>query len=272
MKKIGTIVLVVVAIFVLVAVGKNIIAKTALSAGVKAMTGLKLSMKSMNVGVVKTLLGIDELKLYNPAGFTEPVMVDMPEIYVDYDLGAFLKKRVHLEEVRVDLKEFVVVKNEKGELNLDSLKVVKEQKEEKAPPEEKKERAKMPEFQIDVLELKIGKVIYKDYSKGTPPQVREYDININERYENITNPYSFATLIVVRALTGTTIAKLANFDLSPLKDAVSGTLQNAKKVATETVDKAIETGKEIGEKATDTAKEAVDKVQDTIKDILPTGK
>ncbi|MFH1790840.1 MAG: hypothetical protein ABH885_02515, partial [Candidatus Omnitrophota bacterium] len=54
---------------------------------------------------------------------------------------------------------------------------------------------------IDRLRLKIGKVSYKDYSarQGTP-RVMEYNINLDEEYTNITNPYTLVSLIVVKAL------------------------------------------------------------------------
>ena len=96
----------------------------------------------MDIGIFKTLIGINELQLYNPSGFVDELMFDVPEIYVDYDLGAFMKGRTHLEEVRLHLKEFIVVKNEAGELNLDSLKVVKE---EEVIDKDKKEKSKTRE-------------------------------------------------------------------------------------------------------------------------------
>ena len=66
-------------------------------------------------------------------------MVDLSEIYVDYNLGAIMGGKVHFEEVRLHLKEFVDVKNEAGELNLNSLRAVKEA-DEKGKVDEKKRR------------------------------------------------------------------------------------------------------------------------------------
>ncbi|MCK4947810.1 MAG: hypothetical protein KAS46_05515 [Candidatus Aureabacteria bacterium] len=277
---------VVVGLLLLVAVllfAKNIIAKVSVEKGVEMVTGLRLDMQSLDVGIIETLIGIEGLQLYNPEGYKDKVMVDIPEIYVDYDLGAFFKGEVHLEEVRLNLKEFVVVKNEKGELNLNALKVVKEEGKEEVVEEKtsvKEEKTKMPPLQIDVLELKIGKVIYKDYSKGTPPKVREFNININERYENITDPKTFASLILVKTLAGTTIARLANFDLGPLKTQVGETLKEATEITQETVGEAVEAVKEMDVekvkettgKAVDAGKEATEKVTETFKKILPFGK
>jgi hypothetical protein len=205
-------------------------------------------------------------------------------------LGSFIAGKAHLEEVRLNLKEFMVVKNEAGELNLDSLKAVGATEEEEVIDEGKKEKTEMPDLQIDLLVLKIDRVIYKDYSKGTPPKVKEYNVNINERYENITNPKTFVSLIILKALKNTAIARLANFDLGKLQEGISGTVKKTAEIALEAPVKAIEIGKDAGVKAKETAeetvekaaeagkdagekiKEAADKATDTIKKFLPFGK
>ena len=274
MRKSFIIISIIFALLVAVFFGKNLIVKTSVKAGVKAMTGLKLNIKSMNVGILNSLIGIDGLQLFNPPGFVDELMVDLPEAYVDYDLGAFIKRKVHLEEVRLNLKEFSVIKNEKGELNLDSLRVVEEKKEEKVEGEEEKEeeKTKMPELQIDVLELKINKVVYKDYSKGTPPKSKEFNVNIDERYENITDSRAFISLIIVKALKNTTIARLTNFNLGALQENVAGKLKETTQKVMETADKVIETGKDdVEKKVKEAAKETIEKATDTIKKILPFG-
>jgi hypothetical protein len=81
-------------------------------------------------------------------------------------------------------------------------------------------------FAKNCIELKIGKVVYKDYSRGTEPFVQEFNVNLNERYSNITDPYKLVSLIVVKALWNTTIASLANFNLDGLKGTISDTLSS----------------------------------------------
>ena len=252
------------AILIALFIAKNMIIKTSVTTGVRAMTGLKLNIRSMNVGVFKSLIGINELQLHNPQGFEDKLMVDLPEIYVDYNLGAIMGGKAHLEEVRLNLKEFIVVKNEAGELNLDSLRVVKEAEEAEEVEESKKsdtgkEKTKMPDIQIDLLELKIDKVIYKDYSKGTPPKEKVFNVKIDEQYENITNPQSFIRLIIFKALKNTTIASLTNFDLGKLQSGISGTVKKTTEMAQEATDKALEAGKNANEKARKTARKTVEK-------------
>ncbi|MBD3379636.1 MAG: hypothetical protein GF408_04140 [Candidatus Omnitrophica bacterium] len=256
----------VLAVFVLLVFTKNTIVKISVEKGVQAVTGLKLGIKSLDVGLVKTLVDVKGLRLYNPPAFRDKLMMDVPEIYVDYDLPAIMKGTIHLSEMRLDLKEFVVVKNEEGVLNLDSLKVVQEEVEDqKAPAREK--AGEMPEIQIDSLRLKIGKVVYKDYSKGGEPSVKEFNISLDETYKNIDDPNKLVSLIVVRALMNTTISNLANFNIGPLKDLSSETLATAQKM----MGKMGETGGQIlqqaapaAETATQTAGDAVSSTADAI--------
>jgi hypothetical protein len=238
--------------------GKDMIAKIAVERGVEMVTGLQLRMSGLNVGILKTLVNIDGLKLYNPKGFEDRVMLDMPNIYVDYDLPAALKGDVHLYDMKLNLKEFVVVKNKDGKLNLDSLKVVEAQKEGKRPQE--KDKGKAPDMRIDKLELKIGKVIYKDYSAGAKPSIREFNVNINEKYTNIRDPYSLVSLIVVKALMNTAIASLTNFDLGGLSNTISDTLSHATKLATDTAAKATKVVGETSKTVTETAGKLTEKL------------
>ncbi|MBN1526648.1 MAG: hypothetical protein JW919_03585 [Candidatus Omnitrophica bacterium] len=255
MKKIGIALIVIAALVIGLAVTKDMVAKSIVEGGVKALTGLKLQMGRLAIGIINQSVGIKELRIFNPAGFAEKLMLDMPEIYVKYDLVAFLGGKIHLPHMRIHMKEFIVEKNREGKLNLDSLKVVKEEKGRKAATaKEKKPAGKMPKFKIDVLELKIGKVIYKDYSAGGAPSVREFNVSIDERFENIDDPSALASVIIVKALTNTSVAKLADFDMGPLSDTAGATLKTATKVATQTVGTATKTVT----KAAETAKQTTD--------------
>ena len=270
MKKLLTLLIGILAILLVLSFVKDVIVKTSVEKGVEFVTGLPLRMRSLNVGIIRTLVEIRNLRLFNPKGYSDKVMLDMPEIYVDYDLPAVFKGKIHLEEMRINMREFTVVKNEKGELNLDSLKVVQAQKDSRAPRE--KEKGKIPEIQIDALELKIGKVIYKDYSKGGAPSIKEFNVNLNERYENITNPYSLVSLIVVKTLMNTTIAGLADFDLKGLQGTISDTLASAQKMATEAVAQAQEVMTQTQQKAQKAIEETQEAIQKKAEELKETFK
>jgi hypothetical protein len=237
MNKKTKIIISVLIILVAVSFAKDLVIKVGVEKGVRIATGLPLKISSFRLGLARTLVGIKSMKLYNPKGFEDKIMLDMPEIYVDYHLTPVFRGKIHLQDMRINLKEFVVVKNKDGKVNLDSLKVVKEQKSgsaaERPAARPKKAGGKAPEMQIDSLELKIGKVIYKDYSKGAKPSVQEFNIGIDEKYNDIDSPQALITLIMVRAFTGTTIGRLANIDMKALQGSISDTLAGATEVVSE---------------------------------------
>ncbi|MDD5614254.1 MAG: AsmA family protein [Candidatus Omnitrophica bacterium] len=236
LKVIFSIILLVVILISIVFIFRNKIIKFTVSAGVHKITGLRLDIAKLNVGISETMVSIQGMKLYNPAGYEDRLMVDMPEIYVDYNLAAILKNNIHLPKVVIDLKEVVVVKNKEGILNIESLNVVKESKEKKDSQTQPDQDTKKTDFKIDYLQLKIGRVLFKDYSKGTPPSVTEYKLNIDNSYNDITDPKALARLILVRALVNTNISKIANFDIKNLESmttGIAGTLGEGTKGITE---------------------------------------
>lgn len=186
---------------------KNTLAEMLVQDGVERITGLPMKIQSIDVQLDKNVTAMQGMKIYNPLGFPDKVMVDMPEFYVQYDWRALLKKKVHLPDLRIHLQELTVVKNAEGRLNLDSLKALQE-----------KQKKEMPmELQIDRFQLKIDKVIYKDYSLGAQPVVQEFNVDLNETFKDITDPDALGNLIISKALVSTTISTLANIDLDKMK-------------------------------------------------------
>jgi len=255
MKKPFKVIAILFSVILALLLAKNIIAKVAVERGVEFVTGLKLRVSGFSVGVFKSRINIADLKLYNPKGFEDKVMVDLPNVYVDYDLPSIFKGKLHLRDIRLHLKEFSIIKNKEGVVNLESLKVVQAQKEESKAKAKPKSKAKAPDIQIDNLELKIGKVIYKDYSKPEEPSVKEYNINIDEKYYNITNTNAVLSIVLVKILSKTAIAGLVNLDLKGLGSIASDTAEKATKAVGEA-------GKSITE--------AAGKLKDSLK--LPFGK
>jgi hypothetical protein len=73
-------------------------------------------------------------------------------------------------------------------------------------------------LQIDHLVLKVGKVVYKDYSKGGEPVVKEFKVNINEELTNVRNPQVLLALVATKAMAKTTLSTLVDFNVDLLKD------------------------------------------------------
>ena len=222
---------------------KDVVAKTALLAGVKAMTGLPVRVQRVHVGVLKRVVQVEGFVIENPEGFPEPAMLDIPELFVEYRIMPFFSRKIHLSALRLNLKEFTVIRNQEGRLNVEALKAASRPaaalptsspgapgtvRPLRAPtPAPRESKTAPPQFQIDELELRIGRVVYKDYARGGTPLVQEFSLSMNERYRNVSSPAALASLVLVSALTRTTIAQVTRFDLSGLKRQVGGVLDRA---------------------------------------------
>lgn len=256
MKKLIVVLLIILFIIASLAVTKNTIVRVVISRTLWHLTGLNLSIQNIKLDIPKTLIDISGLKIYNPKGYPDKVMADLPFIYVDYNLGPLINGEIYLPELRLYLKELNIIKNSEGVLNISSIKTVKEQK--RKIPE--KEKARTPPIHIDLLQLKIGKVVYKDYSRGTPPQVKEFNINLDEKYENITDTHALVSLIIVKALKRTAIERLANFDLSIVTDRLPPGLKETAKLVTKSAAGVKKVAEESVGKATQTVKKALTEV------------
>jgi hypothetical protein len=108
-----------------------------------------------------------------------------------------------------------MVKNKEGKLNVDSLKIIEEQK-----AGAKGERAKKPKkemaIQIDLANLAIGRIVSKDYSLEGPPAIKVYDVNLNKSYKNITSVQQLAALIISEPLKAAGIQGLKVYAVSML--------------------------------------------------------
>jgi hypothetical protein len=224
-KRIALFIVVVCLAFFILSSAKNEIAKSLLINAVGRITGLGVQVQDMQMGLFKTWVNIDGLYLFNPSGFSDRLMADMPRVYIDYDLGSFFRKQVHLSELDLVLREFIVVKGPDGRLNVNSIRDLSKpahgaEPVPTSPP-------KKPDIRIDILRLKIGRVLYKDYTQ-MPPAISEFAVNIDERYENITDPDKLVKLIVTRALVNTAISNLAEMDFSRLESDISGIIKRGK--------------------------------------------
>jgi len=198
---------------------RNVVAKVVLGAGIRAVTGLNVSIREIRLE--PNALAVRDLTVHNPAGFPDRTMVFFPELYVAYDPAGFFKGKVHLKEVRVKLEEFLVERDQKGQLNLDSIQAVKQAKRTGKSQQEEKRSF----LQVDVLQLRVGKVIYKDYGRGSSAIVQVFYVNLNEQYVNIQRPEVLIGLIVARALANTAIASLTNFDVKLLQGMLDDSLR-----------------------------------------------
>jgi len=215
MKLLKNIILGFILIIVVLVAAKNYWIKSVVAAGASQVTGAPVHIDSLVIGILKPAVRIKGFTLYNPPGFPEGPMVSINELSVDYDLPAILKGNLHLPLLIVHLNEAVIIKNKDGKLNVDALKFAQKQveqptKEQPAKKEAPKGESKPLVMQIDLMKLDLGKVVFKDYTKGEQPVVTAFDAGVHGKtYKNIKSAQQFATIIMMESLGPTAIKSAA---------------------------------------------------------------
>jgi len=197
MKKPLKLSLIVVVSILAAAILKDFVIKSVITVAATQVTGAPVHIDGFSLGVFNQTVRISGFKMYNPKGFPRGTLVYLSRINVTYDLGALFRKRLHLSNAEIELKEMGLIKNAEGKLNVNELKVMKQV--EKKEARGRKPSKQMP-MQIDTLKLGIGKIISKDYSSGKEPVVYVYDVNIHKTYRNITSAQALAALILVEPM------------------------------------------------------------------------
>lgn len=197
---------------------KDILAKALITAAVESMTGLKVRIEKITLGIFSNTIRIRGFALYNPPSYNKKLMVDIQELYLRYNPAEAAKGKVYLNELKVHLKEFTAARNRVGDFNVSSLQGLQPKGEGEAPA-----------FKIDSLDLRIDKVGYIDET-AEPARAYEFNANVDEHFEGIESPQALAELILVRVLQS---GALAQFGLSELSEDMSEKAKEAQKTAEE---------------------------------------
>jgi len=198
----------IIAVILVLGLAKNILIKAVVQSGATFVTGAPVKIRSLAVGVFRPRIVIKDFKMYNPKGFPQGVMVDIPLIRVVYDLPGLLSGELHLSEVTLDLKEVVLYKNKEGRLNVDALKVAETKPQPKKEEPSARESKTAPPMPIRMAEvnLNLGQVVVKDYSVEGPVEILAYPLGVKDKtYKNINSPQELMTLILVQAMGPTAL-------------------------------------------------------------------
>ncbi|MBF0483084.1 MAG: hypothetical protein HQL25_00095 [Candidatus Omnitrophica bacterium] len=176
---------------------KDFLIKSAVEVGSKVVVGVPVKIQSLSLGIFSQKIRIKGFQVFNPQGFPAGIMVDMPDIAVDYDLPALIKGKIHLRLLVLNMKEMIVVKDKAGELNVNALKVSAKKKEEKKEVKQTKETKPLA-MQIDLMKLTVRKVIYKDYTSGKPePAINVVDVGIQDKeFKDIKSAQELAAVVL----------------------------------------------------------------------------
>jgi len=213
MKKMLTaIVILLIALFI-VGLVKDQIIKAIITSTIEKTVGTKTSIGGFSLSLLTHTVEIKNFKMYNPAGFPEGLLIDLAYAKVNLDVQALFQKELHFKELTVELRELDLVKNKQGEMNVDALKVSKKREAQKPVSSAKKEEMPM---RIDILNLKIGKIVSKDYTASDDPAINVHDVNIQKTYKNITSINQLILLILTEPMKSAGIKGAKIYSLAAL--------------------------------------------------------
>ncbi|MEW6100818.1 MAG: hypothetical protein AB1481_00790 [Candidatus Omnitrophota bacterium] len=179
------------------------------------VVGAPVRIEGFSLGIFSQKVVVTGFKLYNPKGFPEGLIVDLPKASVKLNLLSLLEGRLHLRELTVELRELGLTKNIEKKLNVDSLAITEEAASKPKEGEKKKSSRQMP-MHIDVFNLSMGRVVYKDYSQGAEPSVQVYDINIKKTYKNIKSAQQLVLVVLTEPMRAAGIKGATIYGLSAL--------------------------------------------------------
>ena len=228
---------------------RNVIARIAVEKGAKRMTGFPLEIGSVDLGLFSSKVDVRDLKLMNPSEFQDKLFVDMPQLYVDYQFGSMLSGAPHINDMLINIKQLVVVKNNKGESNAMKLKGVVSSG----------GSSSSKKYRVDKLRIHVGTVTLHDYSRAGLGE-RQYPLNIDATYSNITDSTDISRLVLLTVMSQVRLPDIG-VSVNDLKKNLGDVTGTASK-ALENVSK---TAEDAGKGLFDSLKKAVPGQQDKTK-------
>ena len=183
---------------------------------ISAVTGCRVHIQNLKALPGTKVINIKNIRIFNSKDFPDWLMFDIPEARVELSDVPSIKGEMSLKELKVVVGEMTVVRNDKGAINIDTLKL------------ENKDLKKIPGINIDKLEVIIKKVKYKDYTKSGLPGEGDFAVNVGQEFTGIKDLSSVFYIIIVKALVDTDIPSIIGYDLSKAQGAVSGLLAEAR--------------------------------------------
>jgi len=253
--------IVAVAVVVASLLGRSLLIKQGLQSGVKKSLGMELTIREINVGLFRTDIRVEGLKIYNPEGFEGELLADLPLIFVDYELGPMLKDKVHLHEVELNINEIVVVRNKNGEVNLNRLKPISAgtgKAPTKRPPEEEWE------MKIDRLILTINSVKFVDYFLREEPLTIEIPIGVDhEVFEDLNSVDEIVQVVALRTIMA---AGLTNIGIG-VEDLAAG-LEDVRGEGMRRLEEITEKASEAVEEVDQEVKARLDEAEEKVEEFL----
>ena len=181
---------------------------------VEGMIGAPVKVGKLSLDLPNNTINMANFKIFNPKGFPKGILMDITSLKLVFNkITPLRQKDMVITFMDIKLKEVVIVKNKDGKLNADALKFV--------PPkgEEKETKAIPTHMPVELMELSMDRVVYKDYAVKDAPSVLVFDVNMKDKkYKKMPGIEVVLAVILKEALTKAAVQNAAIYGIT----AVSG--------------------------------------------------
>ncbi len=199
---------------------------------IRARTGFAARVEKLSINPFTANLALTGLVLQNPGDWPRQDFAEVREFRADVNLFSLLSDRYVADEVRIDLAQVTLVRNQQGTLNAVAF---QDGFSGAAGPSGPAKTSRVKKgFLIKHLVLKFDKLVYADYS-GRKPVVKEYDLMVSRDLENVDSVTK-----IISPLTGSALGLVSN--------AVGGMFRNRPDLLQDTTGLIQDAGKKTGEK------------------------
>ena len=161
-----------------IALCRQIIALKTVETVFRQTTGFPIQVESLKISPWHSRFAGGGIQLFNPPEFADRLFADVPRVYVDYEFGSLFFARAQITRADLHIREVVIVKNTNGHSNVEQLRGLSMR--------EVEGRSVPRPFQIDTLNLQIGKVITKEYSEDGACKVSTRNLDMTMTFRNVT--------------------------------------------------------------------------------------
>ena len=161
-----------------IALCRQIIAQKAVETVFKQTTGFPIQIQSLQISPWHSRFAAEGIQLFNPQEFSERLFADVPRLYVDYEFGSLFCARAQITRADLQIREVVIVKNTNGHSNIEQLRGL--------GMYEAEGRSVARPFQIDRLNLQIGRVVTKEYNKDGSCKESTRVLDMTVTFRNVT--------------------------------------------------------------------------------------
>ena len=187
---------------------------------VKHTVDLKTHMNRVTLNPFKGRITIKGLKIYNPSGFKNKTLANVPTVVVNFNKKTFFEEGTFFDRVIIHLKELNIVRNKEDIVNLSKVKAL--------TPQEKSNNDSP--FVVKSCIIEIEDVHYIDYTKNEEGEKETFVIGEKEEYNKIRDPERIGRLVAFKIFFN---SKLKNIgvDIVKIQNDLAKLAENNKRLA-----------------------------------------